>query len=81
MRPHHSSAHPLHATPTNARSLSSSPLFFPSRPGLRSIDTKVAEEAVHRQRTIDWTHRSNPTGHAAALHKMLFPFVYAPQLK
>jgi hypothetical protein len=62
---------PTLTLPPSSSSLS--PLSSPSC----SVDTKVAEESVFRQRQIDWEHRSNPSAHAEAMHKMLFPIVTA----
>lgn len=40
-----------------------------------SVDTKVAESAVLRQRELDHRFRSSPDLHAEAMHGMMFPIV------
>jgi hypothetical protein len=35
---------------------------------------------VLRQRTVDWTFRSNPAGHAKVMQKQLMPFVAVEKL-
>jgi hypothetical protein len=42
---------------------------------LHVVDPLVAENAVLRQREIDWKYRQQPGAHARAMMEMQFPFV------
>ena len=42
---------------------------------LHALETPVAENAVLRQRNIDWKFRSDTAGHAHAMMEQLYPFV------
>ena len=42
---------------------------------LHALETPVAENAVLRQRNVDWKFRSDTAGHAHAMMEQLYPFV------
>jgi len=47
---------------------------------LHAVDLTVAEASVLRQRTVDWTFRSQPAAHAKVMHQQMMPFVAVERL-